>query len=226
MPHRSSSTSRLAAITFSTVSGRLRGRGCRSGSLGMSLRRRTKEAGSPAAASPVAVMPRACMSLRSRKMRRVSRSRESMVISPVRTWCASRLANATMSSSAERGGMVPAVVAGQAQALRQRHGGADGVPGGVGGRPAAAQGKVLGRPPLDGLAQPPLADAGEVQLAGQPEHLKLPDVLGPFLLRPRQQAVQLRYQRTAAAGGHQGGFPRRGPGPGPARCPPAGHAAA
>ena len=51
MPHRSSSTPRFSAITFSTVPGRLRGRGCRSGSLGMSLRRRTKEAGSPAAAS-------------------------------------------------------------------------------------------------------------------------------------------------------------------------------
>jgi len=39
--------------------------------------------------------------------------------------------------AAERGGIVPAVVAGQAQALRQRHGSADGVAGGVGGLPAA-----------------------------------------------------------------------------------------
>ena len=106
-PHRSSNTPRFSAITFSTVSGRLRGRGCRSGSLGMSLRRRTKEAGRPAATSPVAVIPRACTSLKSRKIRRVSLSRESAVISAARTWCASRLANATMSSRPSATGWCP-----------------------------------------------------------------------------------------------------------------------
>jgi len=108
--------------------------------------------------------------------------------------------------AAERDGVVPAVVARHAQAERQHFGRADGVPGGVGGRPAAAQGKVLGRPPLDGLAQPPLANAGEVQLAGQPEHTKLPDVLGPLLLRPGQQAVQLRRQPPQQLAGIRADF--------------------
>ena len=139
-------------------------------------------------------------------MRRVRRSRESAVISPVRTWCASRLANATMSSRPSAAGWCPPSSRDRRRLARQRHGRADGVPGGVGGRPAAAQGQVLGRPPLDGLAQPPLADAGEVQLAGQPEHLKLPDVPGPLLLRPATAGSTAPPSATAAAGGHRSGL--------------------
>ena len=72
------------------------------------------------------------------------------------------------------------------------------------GRSSAAQ-------PLGGLAQPPLGNAGEVQRAGKPEHGQLPHVLGPFLLRVGQRAVQLGQQRPQQPPRRSGGWTCSGP---------------
>ena len=96
---------------------------------------------------------------------------------------------------AQRGRPVPAIRAGT-QALRQVPGRADFLPDRPGGAVAAVPGQFLGHPPLDGLAQPLLDDAGEGQRPAVTEHRQVPGVLGLLAARVGQRPADMARHRA------------------------------
>ena len=98
-----------------------------------------------------------------------------------------------------------AAVGTHAQRLRQPHQAADVVThrqasAGAPPRSDASFGQVVGRPPLGGLPQPGLADAGKRHRAVMPEHRQVPFVLGDFGFRGRQGAAGVTDQAVGQPG--------------------------
>ncbi len=89
--------------------------------------------------------------------------------------------------TAEQRRVVPVVVAGTVQALRQHGQAVQVVPQRAGGDLAATARQVISGPPLSGLPQPALPDRGEGELAGLPEHHQVPHVLADLGFRVQER---------------------------------------
>ena len=202
-----SRVSRWAHSTAMISGGRSRPGSPRSGSAGMSPRSRAKSPGSPAAACPGRVRPRARIPA---STCRTSRQMHVAVVAADlagRFQVASRLRKASMSVRPSAAGIQP-VVGSAARGVPTAAQSVD-LAADSRGAAAAVPGQLLGRPPLRGSGQPGLGDAGERQPPRVAEDRQIPSVLGLFARRDRpstrraSRANAVSIERSAALAGCQ-----------------------
>ena len=173
---------------------------------GMSSRRMAKSSGSPAIGWPGGSGPGPGIPGRIMATWRQVAERCQEDIWPVASRCFEPVEERDDVAAAQHAGIVAVVVAVQPQAGRQFFDAPHVVLQDRGGVVTSPGGQFLGDPLFDGLAEPGLGDAGEVDdpAAAVAEHGGVPDVLALLVFRrgsrPQDRLLQVPRQRPLMAG--------------------------